>query len=95
LCAALTPLLERSRIEADESTDFHDRNTHALTTVGIRQRRLGHLESARGFGDAEQPDVVSQVEPEPFPRTHYGAGNNLTLARLIDLAAPAGAGCSC
>jgi len=80
LCAALTPLLERSRIEADESTDFHDRDADALTPAGVGQRRLGDLESARGFGDTEQPDVVSQVEPEPFPRTHYGAGNKFTLA---------------
>jgi hypothetical protein len=80
LGAALTPLLERTRIEADESTNFHDRDADALAPAWIRQRRLGDLESARGFGDAKQPDVVSQVEPEPFPRTHYRAGNNLTLA---------------
>jgi hypothetical protein len=67
-------------MEADESTDFHDRDADAPAPAWISQRRLGHPESARGFGDVEQPDVFSQVEPEPFPRTHYGAGNNLTLA---------------
>ena len=67
MCAALTPLLERTRIEANESTDFHDRNADALPPAGIGQRRRGYLEKARGFGNAEQPDVVSQVDPEPFP----------------------------